>query len=288
VPLFGALELAEIFLAEGDLVLAGVLTLARLVLIFGLIYAGTFAARRYRMSRTTWRGIRFQQLGSMWRYAGLAMLGNLLTALTLTLYGPFNRVRLIRYEMGNLRFGSGVFRFTGQGRTLFASYLRCWAIGIAGTIVAVAAAYALLTFEPEMLWDMEIWQDPEQAKELLAAIASSAAVPLVLLLVLFVALMIWYQARILRFYAENLHLESLTFGAPRITGRAIFWLMLSNLLLTMISLGLLYPVTLQRMMRFWCSRIELTGPIDFTRITQAERGPRTGEGLAGFFDIDVT
>jgi uncharacterized membrane protein YjgN (DUF898 family) len=107
-------------------------------------------------------------------------------------------------------------------------------------------------------------------------------------MLVFGALFLWYQARILRFYAENLHLESLSFGAPRITGRAIFWLMLSNLMIGMISLGLLYPVTLQRTMRFWCSRIELNGPIDLTRITQAERGPRTGEGLAGFFDIDIT
>jgi len=288
LPTFGVLELAEMFFADSEPVAAGVIAVTRIILVFFLIYAGTFAARRYRMSRTTWRGIRFQQLGSMWRYAGLAMLGNLLTVLTLTLYGPFNRVRLMRYEMDNLRFGSGVFRFTGRGKTLFASYLKCWAVGIVALIAAAVATYSLLTFEPEMLWDMEIWEDPEQAKELFVAIFKSAALPIGLLVLIFAALMLWYQARILRFYAENLHLESLTFGAPRITGRAIFWLMLSNFLLTMISLGLLYPVTLQRMMRFLCGRIELHGPIDVTRITQVERGPRTGEGLAGFFDIDVT
>jgi uncharacterized membrane protein YjgN (DUF898 family) len=286
LPTFVALELAEVFL-DGGIALSASIYILKLVLIFGLLYAGTFAARRYRMSRTTWRGIRFQQLGSMWRYAGMAMVGSVLTALTLTLYGPFNRARLMRYEAENLRFGSGVFRFTGEGRTLFASYVNYWGIGLIATIIAVFAAYSQLTFEPEMLWDMDLWTDPEDSVELMNAIMAAAAVPLALLLSLLLMLGLWYQARTLRFYAENLHLESLSFGAPRVTGGAIFWLLLSNFLIKMFSLGLLYPITVQRTMRFWCSRIELNGPIDFARITQAERGPRTGEGLAGFFDIEA-
>lgn len=288
LPLFGALQLTELFFADDQPTIAGVIFALRIVLILGLIYAGTFAARRYRMSRTTWRGIRFRQLGSMWRYAGIAMLGSLLTALTLTLYGPFNRVRLMRYESDNLRFGSSVFRFTGQGRTLFSNYLSCWGIGMAGTLAAAAVTYAQLSFEPEMLFDMELWRDPVAAEELVRALLFAAAIPAFALAALYGALVLWYQARTLRFFAENLHLESLSFGAPRVTGRGLFWLLLSNFLLTAISVGLLYPVTLQRTMRFWCRRIELNGPIDFARITQAGRGPRSGEGLAGFFDIDVT
>ncbi|HEX2115423.1 MAG TPA: DUF898 family protein [Alphaproteobacteria bacterium] len=287
VPTFGALELLEVFL-DGGLALALCIYALKIVLILGLIYAGTFAARRYRMSRTTWRGIRLQQLGSMWRYAGMAMIGSALTALTLTLYGPFNRVRLMRYEAENLRFGSGVFRFTGEGRTLFASYANYWGMGLVATIVAIFATYSRLTFETSMLWDMELWTDPEHSVELMRAIMPAATVPLALLLPLLFMLGLWYQARTLRFYAENLHLESLSFGAPRVSGGAIFWLLLSNFLIKMLSLGLLYPITVQRTMRFWCSRVELNGPIDFARITQAKRGPRTGEGLAGFFDIDAT
>jgi uncharacterized membrane protein YjgN (DUF898 family) len=287
VPAFGVLELAELFLDAG-IVVSVAISVLRIVLVFALIYAGTFAARRYRMSRTTWRGIRFQQLGSMWRYAGIAMIGSLLTALTLTLYGPFNRVRLMRYETENLRFGSGVFRFTGEGRTLFSSYVHYWGVGLITIIIAALVTYSQFTFETSMLWDMELWADEEDSAELAKAIFSAAAAPLALLVPLLLLLGLWYQARTLRFYAENLHLESLSFAASKVTGGAIFWLLLGNFLIKVVSLGLLYPITVQRTMRFWCSRIELNGPIDFTRITQAERGPRTGEGLAGFFDIDAT
>jgi hypothetical protein len=50
---------------------------------------------------------------------------------------------------------------------------------------------------------------------------------------------------------------------------------------------LLAPLVMQRSMRFWCRHLEISGTIDLLRIAQAEGGPRTGEGLAGFFDIDV-
>ena len=104
-PLFFiGLQLVELFLIGQSMVAVVMLNVVRAVLVIGLIYAGTFSARKYRMSRTTWRGIRFQQTGSMWRYAGIALLGMLLTPLTLGLYLPYLETKLMRYETENLRF----------------------------------------------------------------------------------------------------------------------------------------------------------------------------------------
>ena len=44
-------------------------------------------------------GIRLQQDGSIWTYAGTALLGLLFTVLTLGLYLPFLQVKLIRYAV---------------------------------------------------------------------------------------------------------------------------------------------------------------------------------------------
>src|SRR6185295_14285681 len=98
----------------------------RMILVIGLVYAGSFSARKYRMSRTTWRGIRFQQTGSMWRYAGMALLGFLFAALTLGLYLPYLETKLMRYETENLRFGSARFAFYGEAKTLFKQFLLLW------------------------------------------------------------------------------------------------------------------------------------------------------------------
>src|SRR5258706_3719580 len=91
-----------------------------LVLLF---VAGSYAARRYRMSRTRWGGIRFHQSGSPWRYTAIYLKGGVLLGLTLGLYAPYLRMRLAAYETDNLHFGSQPFAFSGGGRDLFKSWL---------------------------------------------------------------------------------------------------------------------------------------------------------------------
>ena len=46
-------------------------------------------ARRYRLSRTSWRGIRFSFRGHVWALIKIFILGSFLTGLTLGLYYPF-------------------------------------------------------------------------------------------------------------------------------------------------------------------------------------------------------
>ena len=77
-----------------------------LVLFF---YAfGQFAiyrARRYRATRTVWRGVRFWMSGSGWAYSWRACLWSLLTLLTLGLALPWRESALERYKMRHLHYG---------------------------------------------------------------------------------------------------------------------------------------------------------------------------------------
>ena len=61
---------------------------ASIPLLISFYAFGQFAiyrARRYRLTRTVWRGVRFWMDGSGWAYAGRAMLWTLLAVLTLGL-----------------------------------------------------------------------------------------------------------------------------------------------------------------------------------------------------------
>jgi uncharacterized membrane protein YjgN (DUF898 family) len=75
-------------------------------------------ARRYRMSRLSWRGIRFSFRGRAWAYVKIFMLATLLNALTLTLYYPFFEARQQAFMVSNSYFGRRPFRFDGRGRDL--------------------------------------------------------------------------------------------------------------------------------------------------------------------------
>jgi len=272
VPLFVGLQLVELFVLDENFVGIAVLGAVRLVLILGLVYAGAFAAHKYRMSRTTWRGIRFQQDGSMWCYAGMALLGLLLTPLTLGLYLPFLQTRLMRYETGNLRFGTAHFRFTGEGKTLFKLFLRVWLTFI---VLVLVVAFGILGIGMSQM---------QMQKE--TAVVLGSLIPL-LIIVILAPLSLWYQARAAHFRAENTSLEGLAFAMPRLTGYRLFNLLVGNYFIIVLSVGLLTPLATQRTMRFWIWHTRLNGTVDVERIAQAARGPGTGEGLAGFFDVDM-
>lgn len=80
-------------------------------------------ARRYRLSRSSWRGIRFNYHGGFGAYLGLIVTGGLLTILTLGFYSPFFANKRRAFFVNNVRFGSEPFEYRGEGRALFGPWI---------------------------------------------------------------------------------------------------------------------------------------------------------------------
>lgn len=78
-----------------------------------------YRARRYRLTRTVWRGVRFWMTGSGWNYAFRAFGWNILIGLTLGLALPWQRASLERYKMAHTHYGDLPGRFVGTGGNLF-------------------------------------------------------------------------------------------------------------------------------------------------------------------------
>ncbi len=140
VPIYGAL-----FYAALDLGVIG--ELSGLIGFVLLAFLGNFAiyrARRYRLTRTIYRGVRFHQEGSALRYAVCAVFWWTLAILTLGLAYPFAQAALERFKMGNTYYGRLSATFAGSGWVLFIRGFPMWltvigpfAIGLALTIKAV-------------------------------------------------------------------------------------------------------------------------------------------------------
>jgi uncharacterized membrane protein YjgN (DUF898 family) len=95
---------------------------ASLPLILFFYVFGQFAiyrARRYRLTRTVWRGVRFWMSGSGWAYAGLSLLWGLGTILTLGLLMPWREAALERYKMRHSHYGDLQGSFEGRGWEFF-------------------------------------------------------------------------------------------------------------------------------------------------------------------------
>lgn len=91
------------------------------LLIFFYLF-GQFAiyrARRYRLTRTVWRGVRFWMSGSGWAYAARSALWGLLAILTLGLLLPWREAALERYKMRHSYYGDLQGSFEGRGWEFF-------------------------------------------------------------------------------------------------------------------------------------------------------------------------
>jgi uncharacterized membrane protein YjgN (DUF898 family) len=118
-------------------------TLSIVALTFLGQYA-VFRARRYRLTRTIYRGVRFYQTGSAWHYSVYAVFWWTLIVLSLGIAYPFAQSQLERFKMRNTFFGSLPGRFEGSGWRLFLRGLVLWvlsvvpfAIGAVATILAI-------------------------------------------------------------------------------------------------------------------------------------------------------
>jgi uncharacterized membrane protein YjgN (DUF898 family) len=120
---------------------------ASVPLFLFLYLFGQFAiyrARRYRLTRTVWRGVRFWMDGSGWAYAVRAAGWSLLTVLTLGAVLPWREAALERYKMQHCHYGNLPGRFEGRGSELFKRGWRLWLMGISPLIVAILAALVRL------------------------------------------------------------------------------------------------------------------------------------------------
>ena len=93
------------------------------MLIFLFIPIAMVGARRYRMSRSSWRGIRFSVRGRVWAFVKIFVVASILSTLTLTLYYPFFQTRQQGFLVSHSYFGRRPFRFDGRGRDLFGAYV---------------------------------------------------------------------------------------------------------------------------------------------------------------------
>ncbi len=119
-------------------------------LVIWLLYGyASYRARDFRLSRTLWRGIRFDQAGSAWAYAWRRFFWSLLNLATLGLAYPFMAANLWSYRYRHSWYGDRAFGFSGSWRQLLAPYYPAWAIlGIMSISAMVIASDAGLFEDP--------------------------------------------------------------------------------------------------------------------------------------------
>jgi uncharacterized membrane protein YjgN (DUF898 family) len=123
---------------------------ASLPLIVFFYLFGQFAiyrARRYRLTRTVWRGVRFWMSGSGWIYALRASLWGLLSAVTLGLALPWRTAALERYKMRHSYYGDLQGSFEGRGWEFFKRGWWLWLLAPVAMVVYPLAPFIYGAFK---------------------------------------------------------------------------------------------------------------------------------------------
>jgi uncharacterized membrane protein YjgN (DUF898 family) len=112
-----------------------------------LLLLGEYAlyrARRYRLTRTVFRGLRFDQHGSPWRYAVYALVCWGIVIVTLGLAYPWTSAFIERFKMRNTSYGDLHGRFAGSGLALFWRGLPIWLLVAGVPIIAIVVMARLI------------------------------------------------------------------------------------------------------------------------------------------------
>jgi uncharacterized membrane protein YjgN (DUF898 family) len=88
-----------------------------------LVLYAVNSARRYRLSRSSWRSIRFSYHGDAGEFLIMMFKGVFLSIITLGFYTPFFQNERRKFLVNHVKFGSEPFTFEGEGRALFYPFI---------------------------------------------------------------------------------------------------------------------------------------------------------------------
>jgi uncharacterized membrane protein YjgN (DUF898 family) len=281
-------------------------------LIAVLILAAFYRMWRYRLSRTTWRGIRFGLDGSEWRYTRNAILWGLAVALTLGVAYPWMRASLARYAVGNARFGQTGFVLEARGSRLALP----WILTLVATAILVFITILLVGSSLKDL-GLQISSKDGLPADKLVPIAAFVA-NLALAFVIAAAGFIWFRVWEFRYFAGVFRVGgtqvTASLGFLRIFAMiAISWALFFVVVAGVVGADLAWyqaggslfaagiadvvvlSVTGQLLqvglftyglIEYLCETLTIYDMTPFELAVQSgDRGPETGEGLADALDV---
>jgi uncharacterized membrane protein YjgN (DUF898 family) len=256
------------------------------VLVLFLIPFAIYRARRYRLSRTAWRGIRGRQTGSALLYAAKSFLFTILNVVTLGLIVPVTRTHLAKYRAERAWIGDEPFRFGASAGRLYGAWFGTIGLFILAYVMLILAVLVPLGIMIASKVDLEkVAKDPEQIQ---AAVGDMTGLSIAVWVIAFLLFQIprnWYAGSEYRYFATTLRFQDLGFEIS-MSRWAYIWLMLTNTVIVFATLTIATPLAHMRLLNFASRRIVAYGDLRAAEIGQSpEAGPGRGEGLADAFDV---
>ncbi len=234
----------------------------------------------FRMRNSSWRGVRFGFNGAVAGGYRVFLLWPIASVLSLGLLAPAAYRAFKAYQHGNTAFGTAPFAFSATVPNVYSLWVRT-AVMVFGVPILLTATASLLGAMPAA-----------SAGDLLGMRYPAVVVLLALAVIAFyVALLLampYFLAR-----SQNLIWNHTTLGVHRfecsLRFRKVLWIVVSNVFLTVITIGLFRPFAVVRMARYRAESMTLVPgeSLDHFVGMQSREVGAMGEEVAEFFDIDI-
>jgi uncharacterized membrane protein YjgN (DUF898 family) len=304
--------------------------LAQIVIYPALLYltgVAIYRARRYRLTRTSWRGIRGSQEGNSWGFgwtyfwtaalipavAVLAIIGLVVArsggqGLQMGLVGAFASpwllygllfVTLIAWlwlvPWRATKLQRHMTNDMAFGDRLFRFtgsarplYARFVARWIGVVVLAIGTVVLLAYTHGDYAAALREAQLTNRPPPSLSTARTLLLIAILMsAFVLYSIITAWYAAAQANIFAAATHFDKANFRLD-VSAIGLIGLFLTNFLLMLFTIGILKPVVEARAARYFVERLSLEGNVDLKAIGQSSaRLGRSGEGLAQAFDVDA-
>jgi uncharacterized membrane protein YjgN (DUF898 family) len=213
-------------------------------LLFILLPVALFRARRYRLSRTRWRGIRGGMHGSTWRFLGIAVAGFLATVLTAGIAMPWMRISQYRYITNCSSFGDRSLSFDGKSGGLI---LRWLAVILLPIVLGVIGVAQLLRFLGEQAAALESGLQPDLGAVHAGGLNAGTGLIWAAMLI-FILGFVWYSACEFRYMLNHTRIGGMRvqsrLGPWTILGYVVAFFFLGFIALILVVLVLVFLVAM--------------------------------------------
>lgn len=238
----------------------------------------------FRMRYTRYRGVHFMHSATVWQYYKFFIIHIILNIVTIGLVAPYTYKEFKSLILNNTSYGNKNFLFNGKTSSFYILFLK--------NIILVAVMFGFIFYMGSEYFSsissLAKASKPEDISR------NSIEGILVFLFIAYASFIIFgslikglLEAWLGNIIYNNLSLDDFSFSSDW-EALKLAWINLSNFILILFTLGLLYPYAKIRLIRHKVSHTYLSGDnFDGFINTCNEESRSLGEETADFFDFDI-
>ncbi len=242
-----------------------------------------YGALRYRYNRTRWRGISGFIEGSTIKFANLVFIRTILNAISLGFLIPSTDIKIHSYIMNNAYFGTVKAEYNGNSKILFGAHIKSILLALAIMSVFSALIGGVIVSGTSFGQELPDFEGSLMAGGFVVGFIFAIIVfPIILRLTRAI-----YHAALMREKLRGLQIGNLKFmstvGAWDVVKHRLL-----NTIILIFTLGLGYPIIIQRNSKFFVRHLIIMGDLEAFHADQAKQErSATGEGLDAALDLDI-